>query len=99
VIWKVKPEGSTTSRLVRARAASLGPVAALGFLLMVSLVMSAAITALGTLIDVYLPFGKITLGVLNAVISFVILSLLFAAIYKILPNCLLEWRMSELARL
>ena len=40
VIWKAKPKGTTVSRLIRARAASLGLVAALGFLLMVSLVVS-----------------------------------------------------------
>ena len=51
VIWKAQPEGGTVSRLVRARAASLGLVAALGFLLMVSLVMSAAISALGGIIN------------------------------------------------
>src|SRR5260221_3487230 len=36
LIWKAKPKGTTVSRLIRARAASLGLVAALGFLLMVS---------------------------------------------------------------
>src|ERR1700731_3385460 len=46
-IWKAKPKGTTVSRLIRARATSLGLVAALGFLLMVSLVVSAALTAFG----------------------------------------------------
>jgi membrane protein len=46
-IWKAKPKSGTVSRLIRASAASLGLVAALGFLLMVSLVVSAALTALG----------------------------------------------------
>ena len=45
-IWKTEPHGSTISRLVRARAASLGLVAALGFLLLVSLVVSALLSAL-----------------------------------------------------
>ena len=91
-IWKVKPTGSTVSRLIRARAASLGLVAALGFLLMVSLVMSAGIAALGDIINAYLPFGTLILSVLNAVISFLLISLLFAAIYKVLPDRRLEWR-------
>ena len=47
VIWKAEPRGTTLSRLIRARAASLGLVAALGFLLMVSLVVSAGLTAFG----------------------------------------------------
>jgi membrane protein len=91
-IWRAKPEGSTVSRLVRARAASLGLVAALGFLLMVSLVVSAAVSALGDIIDAYLPFGKFIIAGLNFIISFALISLLFAAIYKVLPDRQLQWR-------
>ncbi|TIN90085.1 MAG: YihY/virulence factor BrkB family protein, partial [Mesorhizobium sp.] len=91
-IWKVKPQGSSFSRLVRARAASLGLVAALGFMLLVSLVASAAISAVGNIINAHLPFGKIVLSVINAVVSFVLISVMFAAIYKVLPDRTLEWR-------
>lgn len=92
VIWKAELEGSTVLRLVRARAASLGLVAALGFLLMVSLVFSAAISAFGHIVDAYLPFGKFILMTLNFIISFALISLLFAAIYKVLPDRELGWR-------
>lgn len=61
VIWKAKPKGTTASRLIRARAASLGLVASLGFLLMVSLVVSTALTAFGNYLDSLIPFGKIIL--------------------------------------
>ena len=91
-IWKAKPQGSTVSRLIRARAVSLGLVAALGFLLMVSLVISTVISALGDIINAYLPFGTLVLGALNAIISFGLIALLFAAIYKLLPDRHLEWR-------
>jgi len=91
-IWKVDPRGSTVSRLIRARAASLGLVAALGFLLLVSLAVSAALAALGDYVNVYLPFGKLILFALNAVLSFALISLLFAAIYKVLPDTKMEWR-------
>jgi membrane protein len=90
-IWKVPPSGSTVSRLIRARAASLGLVAALGFLLLVSLAASAAISALGGVIDAHVPFGKLLLSVVNTVVSFALISLLFAAIYKVLPDRDLEW--------
>jgi membrane protein len=91
VIWKAKPEGTTVSRLIRARAASLGLVAALGFLLMVSLVVSTVLTAFGNYLDSILPFGKVILTVLNVVVSLVLISFLFAAIYKVLPDRHLEW--------
>ncbi|MER8863996.1 YihY/virulence factor BrkB family protein [Mesorhizobium sp. M0751] len=91
-IWKVKPSGATISRLVRARIASLGLVAALGFLLLVSLVVSAVISALGDIINAYLPFGTIILSAINGIVSFALITLLFAAIYKVLPDRSLQWR-------
>ena len=91
VIWKAKPEGTTVSRLIRARAVSLGLVAALGFLLMVSLVVSTVLTAFGNYLDSILPFGTIILTVLNVVVSLTLISFLFAAIYKVLPDRDLEW--------
>lgn len=92
VIWKAKPAGGTVSRLIRARAASLGLVAALGFLLMVSLVIGAATTAFGHMINAWLPFGDVLLHGLNLVISFAMTAALFAAIYKILPDRRIDWR-------
>jgi membrane protein len=89
--WKAKPKGTTVSRLIRARAASLGLVAALGFLLMVSLVVSTALTAFGDYLDSVLPFGKVILTVLNVLVSLMLISFLFAAIYKVLPDRSLEW--------
>lgn len=91
-IWKTKPSGKTMSRLVRARIASLGLVAALGFLLMVSLALSAAIAALGDIINAWLPFGQTILSVINLVVSFLLISVLFGAIYKVLPDRRMEWR-------
>ncbi|TGP18049.1 MULTISPECIES: YihY/virulence factor BrkB family protein [unclassified Mesorhizobium] len=91
-IWKVKPDGMSLSRLVRARAASLGLVAALGFLLLVSLAASTAISALSELINRHLPFGELIVSAVNTVVSFVLIALLFAAIYKVLPDRTLKWR-------
>jgi membrane protein len=90
--WKAKPQGGTVSRLVRARAASLGLVAALGFLLLVSLVVSAALTAFGNYLNSILPFGKVIVEALNALVSLVLISILFAAIYKVLPDLPIDWR-------
>lgn len=91
-IWKTKPAGSTVSRLVRARAASFGLIATLGFLMIVSLAASAALTALGHRLNAILPFEALLMSGLNAAISFVLISVLFAAVYKILPDRPLRWR-------
>jgi membrane protein len=91
-IWKEKPTGTTLSRLVRARAASLGLVVVLGFLLMISLVVSAALRAFGNYLNAVLPFGQLILSSLNVLVSLVLISFLFAAIYKVLPDRRLRWR-------
>ena len=84
VIWKAELKGSTVSRLVRARAASLGLVAMMGFLLMVSLAVSAALTSFSNQINALLPFGSIVLAAINGAISLLLISLMFAAVYKVL---------------
>ncbi|MDJ0387982.1 YihY/virulence factor BrkB family protein [Roseomonas sp. E05] len=92
MIWRAELQGGTVSRLFRARAASLGLVATLGFLLLVSLVFSAALTALGNMLDTSLPGIASLVRLANAVISFALIAVLFAAIYKFLPDRALEWR-------
>jgi membrane protein len=91
-IWKAKSHATTVSRLIRARAASLGLVAALGFLLIVSLAVSAGLTAFGNYLDSIVPIGKLILPLLNFVVSLALLAVLFASIYKVLPDRRLEWR-------
>lgn len=91
VIWKAEPKGGL-STILKARAASLGLVATLGFLLMVSLVISASLKALGTFMNGVLPGTEFLLQVLNFFISLLMVSALFAAIYKILPDRALGWR-------
>lgn len=90
-IWKAEaPTG--ISGLLKARAASLGLVAALGFLLLVSLVFSAALTTLGALLKSSIPGIKTILEIANFVVSFLMVAVLFAAIYKILPDRQLKWK-------
>ena len=91
-IWRAEPKSGTVSRLVRARAASIGLVAALGFLLAVSLVVSAGLTALGATLNAWLPFGEVLLSILNFLVSLILLAVLFAAIFKVLPDRAIAWR-------
>jgi len=91
-IWQAKPEGSTWAQLARARLTSLGLVAALGVLLMASVVVAAAIAAVSDVLNRHLPFGALLLEVVNFLISLALLSALIAAIYKTLPDRHLRWR-------
>ena len=90
-IWKANPQTTTVSRLIRARAVSLGLVGALGFFLIVSLVISAGLTAFGDYLDIVLPMGKLILPMLNFAVSVLLLAILFGAIYKVLPDRTLQW--------
>jgi membrane protein len=92
VMWKAKPLDTSVSRLLRARIASLGLVAALGFFLAVSLAVSAGLTAVSSYLDSVFPTGKLVLPATNFVVSLALLAVLFAAIYKVLPDRQLQWR-------
>jgi len=91
-IWKTKSRRSTLSRLVRARLASLGLVATAGFLLTVSLVVSAALAAVSDYLKAVFPGAEVTLQLADVAISAALLTGLFAAIYKVLPDTPIAWR-------
>jgi membrane protein len=96
-VWKTETPNAgtiteTVSRFVRAKAAALGLVAATGFILIASLAVSAAITSVGGWFERSLPGGVVVAFVLNMVVTIGVLTLLFAAIYKILPDRKLTWR-------
>lgn len=90
--WGVETAKLPWLSLLRARAASLGLVAALGFLLIVSLAASTGLSALGTYLDAKSPFAPLLLSVLNTIIALAIFTLLFAAIFKVLPDVQIAWR-------
>jgi membrane protein len=92
-IWKVaaKPGGGIKT-LVRERLLSFGLILVFGFLLLVSLVMSAALAAVGGKLSNLIP-GWVILGyVLNYVVSLGVITTLIAMIYKILPDVEMQWR-------
>lgn len=91
VIWKAEPQGVTVTGWLRTRALGLGLVAALGFLLLVSLVISAALAALSGYINAYLPFGHLILQAIAFVVSFGLIAVLFGAIYRVLPDRNIAW--------
>jgi len=91
-IWRAPRKGPLLPRLLRGRAVSLALVIGLGLLLVVSMILAAAITALGRYIDLHTAYSEFALATFNSAISFLLTSVLFAAIYKVLPNKDLEWR-------
>jgi membrane protein len=87
-VWKASPSVGFSALI----AMSLGLVFTLGFLMLVSLVVSAALTALGDYLSGLFPGAGFLMSLLNWTISFLLISALFAAIYKILPDTPIAWR-------
>lgn len=92
VIWGVPAANAPVSRMIRARAQSLGLIAAMGFLLLASLLISAALSALGGMIEQFISYGTALIRAANVVISLALIGIMFGAIYKVLPDRDLAWR-------
>jgi membrane protein len=91
-IWEVQPksDGGVLS-MVKAQFLSFTMVLGVGFLLLTSLVLSAVLAALGSTAQGLLPGAELFWQIVNFVISLAVITLLFAAIYKVLPDVTLSW--------
>jgi membrane protein len=94
--WNVEPDpnqGGIKSFLTK-RLFSLGMLLSIAFLLLVSLVVSATLSGLGDRLSGFLPSGlsEPVLQLLNLAISLAVISLLFAAMFKVLPDAKVAWR-------
>ncbi|WP_426196896.1 YihY/virulence factor BrkB family protein [Massilia sp. DWR3-1-1] len=92
-IWDVpKPVGSSWWEMVRTRLLSFGIILVLAFLLMVSLVVSAALTVMESYVGGLWKDATLILGWIAWLISFLVIAVLFGAIYKLLPRLQLAWK-------
>ena len=94
LIWnvKVKPQNGLWL-VVKARLFSFGLILAIAFLLTISLVISTALVAVSNFIAFESSQIMMTLyGILNFIISLMVISALFAMIFKILPDAKIEWK-------
>lgn len=91
-LWKTEPRNTGIVALVKERILSLGLVLAVGFLLVTSLVFSAVLSfATARLGDVF-P-GWVLLGrVAGVIITFAVISVFFALLFKYLPNAIVAWK-------
>lgn len=89
--WEVKPDPTRGGirNFIGKRLLSLGMVLGIAFLLVVSLAMSAAVSALGSSLT-FIPAPALL--AVNFVLSLAIFTLLFAAMFKILPDAEVQWR-------
>jgi membrane protein len=93
VVWKVVPKpGNGVLRAIRQRLLSLGLILTFGFLLLVSLVLSAALHVLGEWMSGVMPGWVIVAHVINNVVAIGVVTLLFALLFKLLPDAKVAWR-------
>lgn len=92
VIWKAPRKESYFYQLLRGRVMSLTLVIGLGFLLLFSMLVATGVRMVGRVLDQVTDISAMVVGILNLGISLTVVSLLFAALYKVLPNKKLEWR-------
>jgi membrane protein len=95
-IWEVKTPSASgfgmITSFIKQRLFSFAIVLSIGFLLIISLVVSTWISALGALSASVVPWQAAIMHVVNSLVSFVVITGLFAAIYKIMPDVRVEWR-------
>lgn len=100
IIWKVASSPkSGWWHLIRQRLLSFAMVAVIGFVLLVSMVVSAALTAAGTWAGGVLPLGDSVWQGINFAVSLGIIGVLFSAVLKLLPDVQLHWRDVEIGGL
>lgn len=92
-IWNVKPKpGRGIWGILRDRFLSFGMVLAVGFLLLVSLFVTALLTGLGGRMNGIMPGMPALMYMVNFVVSYGVITLLFALFFKFLPDAKIAWR-------
>jgi membrane protein len=96
-IWGVKEEETkgiwnSIKKVIVNRFLSFTMILGIGFMLLVSLVISTGISALGTWIGGLFPFHEFILQTINLVISLGVVTVFFALIFKVLPDANVAWR-------
>lgn len=94
--WKVKPDPNKggLKNFILKRVLSFGMILGVGFLLLVSLALSALLSAFGDVLAGFVPGGasELVLHAINLGVSLLVITALFAAIFKILPDARIGWR-------
>ncbi len=92
-IWAVAPKpGAALTSLLKKRLHSFALVFGIGFLLLVSLLLSAALSAFNRYLERVFELPVDLLQIANFFVSFGIITLLFAMIYRVLPDVRIAWK-------
>ena len=93
IIWGVQPKpGRGILGIIRDRILSFGFILVVGFLLLVSLLLTAAIAFVGKQFGTMVPGMEALIQLFNSMLSLAVITLLFAMMFKILPDANIAWR-------
>jgi membrane protein len=92
-IWGVKPKPQRgLMGIIKDRLFSFSMVIGVAFVMMVSLVISAVLSGVGTFMSDALPGGAVLWQAVNLAVSLGVITVLFALIYKVVPDVEIRWR-------
>lgn len=93
-IWGVtaKPTSNSVFRFIKSRLLSLTVVLSIGFILLVSLVMGIVLRGMLQAADNLVPYASLLTTSVESLISLGVVTLLFATIFKVLPDVVLRWQ-------
>jgi membrane protein len=93
-IWEVKPSAKKKwLKSLKDRLFSFGLILSIGFLLLISLLFTAGLAAFSGWVKNHLPdFVLVVFELLDFLLSFCVISLLFALMFKILPDAKIRWK-------
>lgn len=92
-MWEVKPKPrQKILKLIKDRVLSFGLILVIGFFLLVSLVLSAAVTSLSKWVSSHSDALVVLFSGLDLILSLAVITLLFAAIFKFLPDARIRWK-------
>lgn len=92
-IWEVRPKpGQGIGAMIRKRFFTFSMVLGVGFLLLVSMVITTFLVSLGTIIRGVLPGSTLVLQIVNFLVAFLLITLLFGLIYRYVPDAKIAWK-------
>lgn len=91
-MWEIAEEDAGIVDKIRERLSSLLLVLGLGVFLLISVTVSTLVTAFAETLANFLPFGTWIIQLVNIAFTLLLLTVLFGAVYKIVPDAIVAWR-------
>lgn len=92
-IWEVQPKpGQGIGAMIKKRFFTFSMVLGVGFLLLVSMLITTLLASLGGIISGFLPGSPLLLQIVNFVVGFLLVTILFALIFRYVPDAKIAWK-------